>query len=249
MRGARLLGLVRRPPAVVAVAYLAGSVPFSNVVARWRTGRDLRQVGTGTVSGSGLYEVAGFPSLVLGGSLDVVKGAVGPLLAGPDRPVLAAVSGAAGVGGHNWSVFLRGRGGRGISPAIGALLVRNWPGAGVLLGGLAGGRLFDETGLGSALADGLLVPVLAATRGRRGALAGAAITGVLVTKRLAGNQPAREPSAYLYRLLFDRDTRHEEPAQELDPASDPADPVDLSASLASSASSHHHATPASPGPV
>jgi glycerol-3-phosphate acyltransferase PlsY len=227
-RGSRIGRLVRRPPAVLAVAYLAGAVPFSNLMARRRTGLDLREVGTGTVSGTGLYQVAGFGSLAVAGSLDVAKGSVGPLLAGPDRPVLAALSGAAGMCGHNWSIFLRGRGGRGISPAIGSLLVRNWPGAVVLLGGLGIGRLFDESGIGSLIADGLLVPTLAVTRGRSGALAGTATAGVLVAKRLAGNRPADEPRIYLYRLLFDRDTRFDDEDQP------------------SEASSHHQAIPASP---
>jgi glycerol-3-phosphate acyltransferase PlsY len=218
---------------VVAAAYLVGAVPFSNLVAHWRTGRDLRQVGTGTVSGTGLYEIAGFSSLAVGGSLDVAKGAVGPLLAGPDRPILAALSGAAAVGGHNWSIYLGGHGGRGISPAIGALLVGNWPGAVVLLGGLAAGRVVRQTALMSLVADGVLVPVLAATRGRRGALAGGTIVVVLVAKRLIGNQAVSDRRAYAYRLLFDRDTR-DEPEQ---PAQDAA------------SSSHHQAAPASPGPV
>ena len=75
------------PPAVVvASSYLAGAVPFSNLTARRTRGVDLRDVGNGTVSGTALYQVAGFGPLALGGVLDVAKGAVGPLLAGRDRP-------------------------------------------------------------------------------------------------------------------------------------------------------------------
>lgn len=43
----------------VAVAYLLGSVPFSQLVALWRRGVDLREVGTGTVSGTGPCRVGG----------------------------------------------------------------------------------------------------------------------------------------------------------------------------------------------
>ena len=67
-----------------------------------RVGRvDLRDVGTGTVSGTALYHVAGFGPLALAGVCDVAKGAVGPLLAGSDRPELAAVAGGVAVAGHN----------------------------------------------------------------------------------------------------------------------------------------------------
>src|SRR5439155_7799056 len=119
---------MRSPPVVVGAAYLAGAIPFSNLMARRARGVDLRSVGTGTVSGTSLHEVAGFVPLAVAGICDVAKGAVGPAPAARDRPGPAAAPAAAGVAGHNWSPFLNGAGGRGISPALGALLVRNWPG-------------------------------------------------------------------------------------------------------------------------
>lgn len=44
---------------ILVVAFAAGSIPFSNLAARRARGVDLRRVGTGTVSGSALYRVAG----------------------------------------------------------------------------------------------------------------------------------------------------------------------------------------------
>ncbi|HEX6238140.1 MAG TPA: glycerol-3-phosphate acyltransferase [Acidimicrobiales bacterium] len=193
--------------AAMGAAWLAGAVPFSNVVARHRAGVDLRQVGGGTVSGTALHGVAGFGPLAVAGICDVAKGSIGPLLAGRDRPYLAAAATAAGIAGHNWSPFLRGAGGRGVSVTLGALTVRNWPGTVVLAIGLAAGRLAHQTGLGSFVADVALVPTLAATRGRPGACMGVAVTSMLLAKRLAGNRPPERPSwrAYAERLLFDRD--------------------------------------------
>lgn len=188
--------------------YLAGAVPFSNLAAHRTRGVDLREVGTGTVSGTALYRVAGFAPLALAGVLDVAKGAVGPMLAGADRPMLAAAAGGAAVAGHNWSVFLRGAGGRGISPAMGALLVTAWPGTAVLGAGLGAGRLVRQTALASFAADLLLVPVLARTHGRAGAAAGAVVVGALLTKRLTGNRlppRPRRPGWLRARLLYDRD--------------------------------------------
>src|SRR5437763_12803090 len=111
----------RRPTVVLATSYLVGAIPFSNLMARRRRGVDLRTIGSGTVSGTSLYNVAGFGALALAGVCDVAKGSVGPLLAGRDRPGLQAAACGAAVAGHNWSPFLGGAGGRGISPAIGAL--------------------------------------------------------------------------------------------------------------------------------
>ena len=195
-------------PAVLAVAFVCGSIPFSNIASRLTRGVDLRDVGTGTVSGTALHEVAGFGPLAVAGVLEVGKGSVGPLLAGRDRPVLAALAGGASVAGHDWSPFLRGAGGRGISPATGALLASAPVGAAVLLGGLAAGRLAHQTALASLVADLVLIPVTRRVHGRRGGLAAAAVVSVIVAKRLAGNAPAPRETRWRtlrHRLLFDRD--------------------------------------------
>lgn len=200
---------VGRAAAVVAASWLAGSVPFSNLFARRIAGVDLRTVETGTVSGTGLYRVAGFGPLAVAGILDIAKGTVGPLLAGRDRPRLQAAAGAAAVAGHNWSPFLRGAGGRGISPAIGAMLATEPAGAAVLLGGLAAGRLARQTGLGALVADAALVPVLGARRGRHGVLLALGVVAPMLAKRLAGNQPpptTGRTRVLVSRLLFDNDT-------------------------------------------
>ena len=185
-------------------------------MARRRRGVDLRTVGSGTVSGTSLYEVAGFGALALAGVCDVAKGAVGPALAGRDRPALQAAACAAAVAGHNWSPFLGGAGGRGISPAIGALAAAAPAGSVILLGGMTVGRLSGETAIGSLAADAVLVPVLARTDGRRGALAAAGVVAAMIAKRLAGNAPVPRDdraSTYFNRLVFDRDSaRKAEPA-------------------------------------
>ena len=204
---------------VIAAAFLAGAVPFSQIAARLTRGVDLRFVGPGTVSGSSLYRVAGIGPLAAAGILDVAKGAVGPVLAGPDRPSLSAVAGGAAVSGHNWSPFLGGAGGRGIAPALGALLVRCWPGTAVLAGGLLGGRLARATAAGCLLSYLGLVPVLSRFCGRSGRLAGIAIVVPMVIKRLVGNQlPERWSMELVWsRLVHDRDVVTADPAAGVRP--------------------------------
>jgi acyl phosphate:glycerol-3-phosphate acyltransferase len=196
---------------VAGVAFAAGAVPFSNLAAKRRAGVDLRDVGNGTVSGTSLYDVAGFGPLAVAGVCDVAKGAIGPLLAGPDRPVLAAIAGGLAVAGHNWSPFLQGAGGRGLSPTIGALLPRAWPGAVVVLGGMVAGKFAHQTGLGSFAAQCALVPVLGRTVGRNAALAGACVVLPMLVKRAVGNTPPprRTLGAYLQRVVFDNDGTNE----------------------------------------
>lgn len=172
-------------------------------------GVDLRSYGTGTVSGTGLFRVAGLGPLLVGGILDVAKGAVGPALAGRDRPGLAALAGGAAVIGHDWSVALGGAGGRGISPAMGSMLVNGWHGSVHLLGALALGKALRATSLG-AFAGFLTLPVvLARQRGREGLKVAACLLPPLLLKRVMGNRPlpaGDRGRVALVRVLFDQDT-------------------------------------------
>ena len=173
-------------------AYVIGSVPVANLVA----GTDLRRLGT--VSATNVYRVAGLRPFALACLLDVVKGAAGA----------AGARSALGVGlvvaGHNWSVFLRGGGGRGVLPGLGALLVVAPEGAALLAAGIVAGHLTGDSAPGCFAAQVLMVPLLAATRGRRGALLGAAVAVPMLAKRLLGDG-GRAP--VLTRLVFDRDAR------------------------------------------
>ena len=105
-------------------------------------------------------------------------------------------------------MFLAGAGGRGISPALGALGVRHQPGSATLLGGLALGRLAGQTGLGCFIADVALVPVLARTRGRSARWPAWPCSspcwrsGPWATTR----RPRRDAATYLARLALDRDS-------------------------------------------
>jgi acyl phosphate:glycerol-3-phosphate acyltransferase len=195
---------------ILVLSFVAGAIPFSYVAGRRARGVDLRRVGTGTVSGTSLYRVAGFGPMAAAGILDVAKGAAGPALAmAAGHPAVAALAGGVAVAGHNWSPFLRGAGGRGISPALGALLVVAWPGTVMLLAGMILGKAFGETAVGALVAEVALTPVLGVTHGAVGALAGVAIAIPMLVKRVVGNAAAPPPRrrTYLNRILYDRDER------------------------------------------
>ena len=191
----------------VVAGYVAGSVPFSNIASRLLRGVDLRQVETGTVSGTSLYKVAGFGPLAAAGILEVAKGAVGPAMAGGGEPATAALAAGAAVAGHNWSPWLRGAGGRGIAPALGGMLATAPEGTALLLGGMVVGRLAGETALGSLAAYLGLAPLLARRHGRNGLLLAASVLTPMFGKRLAGNGPpaSRDLRTYACRLILDRD--------------------------------------------
>lgn len=200
--------LVAPEARIVIVSFVLGAIPFSNLMAQSVAATDLRTVGAGTVSGTALYQVAGFTPLAVGGIMDVAKAAPGVLAAG-SAPVVGALAAGAAVAGHNWSPFLRGAGGRGTSPAMGALAVVFWPGAALLLAGLAVGRLVRQTGLVSFLSM-VALPLLALSLGRGdAALAGSLVVAAMLIKRLTGNNslpPAgRRVRVLIRRLICDND--------------------------------------------
>ncbi|MFQ6038504.1 MAG: glycerol-3-phosphate acyltransferase [Candidatus Aminicenantales bacterium] len=104
-------------------SYMIGSIPFSYIVA-WKVKKvDLRVVGEGNVGGRNVFHVVGKGYGALAGFLDFLKG-VGAyglgLLFGLSLPWLW-VCGFCAVLGHQFPVFLRGRGGKGAAAALGFL--------------------------------------------------------------------------------------------------------------------------------
>jgi glycerol-3-phosphate acyltransferase PlsY len=110
---------------VILIGYILGSVPTAYLVGRVVAGGDIRKMGDENAGAANAYRELGPTAGVLVGVIDAAKGAVVILIAQvanmPQAVVL--ITGAVAVIGHNWPVFLGFRGGRGVSTAIGILLV------------------------------------------------------------------------------------------------------------------------------
>ena len=109
--------------AVLASAYLLGSIPFSYLVAR-RGGVDVRTVGSGNVGATNVLRSVGKGAGALAFFLDFAKGALATLLAmktvgGAAFPSVAAL---VAVLGHMHPVWLGFRGGKGVATGAGAFL-------------------------------------------------------------------------------------------------------------------------------
>jgi glycerol-3-phosphate acyltransferase PlsY len=186
--------------AIFIAAYLAGAVPVSYIVAQLTRGIDLRQVGPGTVSPSSLYRVAGLWPTVAAGFFEVGKGVIGPALAIRQPLWALALAGFLAVTGHNWSPFLRGAGGRGLSTATGALMIVAWPGAALLCAGLVIGAATRHIYLAMSAALIVLIPLLGWWGGSGSAIAGAVVllpigakTVVVIYRRRRDDR--REPAS------------------------------------------------------
>lgn len=108
----------------VIASYLLGCFTAGYYWVRWRTGKDIRQEGSGTVGARNVGRILGPSGFLVTLLLDFGKGAlaveVGRLL-GMDQEVLT-VALLAVVIGHNWPFQLRFQGGKGLAVSLGALL-------------------------------------------------------------------------------------------------------------------------------
>ena len=115
------------------VSYLLGSIPVTQIVARLVKNVDLRKVGSHNVGGRNLTRQLGLLWGILGGAGDVAKGAAAMLAAqalGVESPYIL-LNGPAAVAGHNWPIWLKFQGGKGVLTAMGAIAAIAFPEAAI----------------------------------------------------------------------------------------------------------------------
>lgn len=103
------------------VGYLVGAVSPATMIAR-RHGIDLRAIGSGNPGASNAGRAFGRRTGVVVALLDVLKGVVAAASFGAVDHRAGLVAGVAAVIGHVTSPLLRGRGGKGVATALGAVL-------------------------------------------------------------------------------------------------------------------------------
>jgi len=109
--------------ALAVAAYLLGSLPSAYLVVRFAKGPDLRTVESGNVGALNAFRATGLGWVgVAVLILDVAKGVLAVLLAGDGAgPATQSLVATLVVAGHNYPLWLRGKGGKGLAAAAGAL--------------------------------------------------------------------------------------------------------------------------------
>ncbi len=109
--------------AVVIGSYLIGSIPSGLVIGKLK-GIDVREYGSGNIGTTNVLRTLGarYGAIVL--IADVFKGVIAILLARYiiGSPMSQMAAGFAAVAGHDWSLFLKFKGGRGVATSLGGLL-------------------------------------------------------------------------------------------------------------------------------
>jgi len=117
--------------AVVAIfSYLLGSIPFSLLLTRLAGLGDIRTIGSGNVGATNVLRTGRKDVAAATLILDAGKGAA-PILALAIWPIghadLGLLAGLAAIVGHNFPVWLKFKGGKGVATTIGALMAVAWP--------------------------------------------------------------------------------------------------------------------------
>ncbi len=114
----------------ILLSYLLGSIPTAFVLGRACRNIDLRQHGSGNLGATNAFRVLG---PVIGTAvllIDISKGTLAVILAhrflDPGRPLAtdlyACLCAITAVAGHNWTIFMRFKGGKGMATSLGVLI-------------------------------------------------------------------------------------------------------------------------------
>ncbi|MHC2995366.1 MAG: glycerol-3-phosphate 1-O-acyltransferase PlsY [Candidatus Atribacteria bacterium] len=113
---------------VIIICYLLGSIPFGYIIGKLFKKTDIREYGSGNIGTTNAFRILGpsLASLVLIG--DIGKGIFSIYLVrflNIDNLFILTIAGLAVICGHDWSLFLRFKGGKGVATTFGVIFSFN----------------------------------------------------------------------------------------------------------------------------
>ena len=113
---------------VITICYLLGSIPFGYIVGKLFKKIDIRELGSGNIGATNVFRILGpsLASLVLIG--DIGKGILSIYLVrflNIDNLLISTIAGLVVICGHDWSLFLGFKGGKGIATTFGVVFALN----------------------------------------------------------------------------------------------------------------------------
>ena len=106
------------------LCYTIGSLPTAYLFTRYILGQDIRGLGDNNSGAANVFRNVGAKAGVAVGAIDIIKGSLVIVLAKllVDDTGMEMMAGGAALAGHNFPVYLKFRGGRGASTAVGVLI-------------------------------------------------------------------------------------------------------------------------------
>lgn len=111
--------------ALVIISYLIGSIPTGLLLGKMLYHRDLRKFGSGNTGATNAYRVLGKKGGAIAFVLDFLKGVVAVVLAANfiGTPLAMALCGLFAIIGNVFSVFVKFKGGKGVSTSFGVVTI------------------------------------------------------------------------------------------------------------------------------
>jgi glycerol-3-phosphate acyltransferase PlsY len=109
---------------ILIIAFVLGSIPFGIIIAKAK-GVDLKKVGSGNIGATNVLRSLGKGPALLTLLGDIFKGTLAVAIAKyfGEGPILEGIVGLSAILGHNFSIFLRFRGGKGVATSFGVLSI------------------------------------------------------------------------------------------------------------------------------
>jgi len=125
------------------ILYLCGSIPFSYIIPKKKKGIDIRDYGSGNIGATNvirsLGKKIGIICLVLDASkvflpLIIIKYLILKDMTLNEHQILLSLAAIAGVLGHDYSIFMKFKGGKGVSSSMGVFFAINLISGSIFLG-------------------------------------------------------------------------------------------------------------------
>jgi len=114
---------------ILLTGYMVGSIPWGYIAGKFKGGIDIRNFGSGNIGTTNTLRVLGTAPAIMVLLGDIGKGIVsvyiGRLLSpltGISPEIVGGLSGLSAMVGHNWPIFLRFKGGKGVATSAGVFL-------------------------------------------------------------------------------------------------------------------------------
>jgi len=110
---------------ILSIAYLLGATPFGYLLVKWKTGRDVRALGSGNIGATNVLRTTSRSLGILTLLLDIGKGFLAVWIAArltSASPLWTSAAALAVMAGHAFPVFLRFHGGKAVASFVGAFL-------------------------------------------------------------------------------------------------------------------------------
>lgn len=115
----------------IITAYLIGSIPFGYLIVKKYKGIDIRKIGSGNIGATNVKRVAGRKFSLIVQTLDMLKGFL-PVVTlsltyqyinyNFSKNLLLSIVCLATILGHNYTLFLGFKGGKGVATTVGAII-------------------------------------------------------------------------------------------------------------------------------